>query len=276
MAVEIYKAIPNLDALRELKDGYRDHPIDRENILFTEPLVPLSDYGVPGVSYYSQPNKTTGEPVPGISPNIFVRRTVAEKLATVNEFLIAQDSLASLYGGRIELYVREGLRLPSLIKHLYENVMPGRLRTQHPEWSEEQLHERLNQVLAYPEWSETSVPPHFSGGAVDVALRNRDTGTLTHTMQGNSDLGVDSIHTDYLEDFARQGRLTDRFIQAAQGRRVLFNVMGSVEVGRIAMRNNPTETWHYSYGDQMWARLGHHAAALYGVPPVIPGELQQF
>ncbi|MGH7156928.1 MAG: hypothetical protein ACREGG_02360 [Candidatus Saccharimonadales bacterium] len=27
---------------------------------------------------------------------------------------------------------------------------------------------------------------------------------------------------------------------------------------------NPTEWWHWSYGDQMWAKLRHESVALYG------------
>lgn len=49
--------------------------------------------------------------------------------------------------------------------------------------------------------------------------------------------------------------------------------MTTDEVGKIAMTGNPTETWHYSYGDQMWAILEGQDAAFYGVPPVIPDEL---
>ncbi|MBP6005388.1 hypothetical protein KA531_00565 [Candidatus Saccharibacteria bacterium] len=274
MAVDILKPIPCLDKARELKLEYRGHPIDSDHPLFSEPLVPISEYGVDGVSYYSQPNNATVDPVEGVTPNIFVRRSVAKKLRAANDFIVAHKGLAALFDGRIELYVRDGFRSPILQAHLHDTVIPRLVRTQNPDWTDEQIATRVSQVIAYPQWSQDTMPPHFTGGAVDLSLRSTDTGELIDTAHGKAQVGKEAIRTDFLEEVLRGGLAIEGLERALNARRVLHNVMTSEEVGGVSMENNPTETWHYSLYDQMWGILGGHEAAYYGVPPEIPEELQ--
>lgn len=273
MSVEVLKPIPCLDEARELKVGYRGHPIDSDHELFREPLLPISEYGVNGVNYYSQPNNATIDPVEGVTPNVFVRKTVAEKLAAANEFLVAHDGIAALFDARVELYVRDGFRSPVLQAYLHDDVIPRLIRTQQPTWSEKQVQARVGQVIAYPQWSEASMPPHFTGGAVDLSLREVDSQKLVDTGHGKAELGKEAIHTDYLEGVLRGGLAIAGLERAINARRVLFNVMGSDEIGDVSMENNPTETWHYSLYDQMWGILRGHKTAFYGIPPEIPDEL---
>ena len=47
--------------------------------------------------------------------------------------------------------------------------------------------------------------------------------------------------------------------EAQANRRLLYWVMTEAEFA-----NNPTEWWHYSWGDQMWAKLAGQSAAHYG------------
>lgn len=271
MSVDLLKPIPDMEEARAVKERYRNHPVDLNHPLSVEPLVPVSDYGVDGVSYYSQPNSVTGDPVEGVTPNIFVRRTVAEKLAAANEFLLAHNGIATLYDQRVGLYVRDGFRSPVLQAYLHDTHIPRLLREQNPEWSEEQIAERRKKVIAMPAWSETSMPPHFTGGAIDVIVVGADDGEILNTGFRHVTLGENAIFTDYLEriDAEAEGLALARYT-----RRILHNIMTTDKVGKIAMTGNPTETWHYSYGDQMWAIIEGREAAFYGVPPVIPDELQ--
>ncbi len=270
MSVDVFDPIPCLDEARELKVGFRDHPIDPDQPLFDEPLVALADYGVEGVNYYSQPNNATIDPVEGVTPNVFVRRTVAEKLAAADEFLLAHDGLAAMFDGRIKLYVRDGFRSPVLQEHLNNTVIPNLIRTQNPQWSEQQVAQRASQVMTSGLWSESSIPPHFTGGAADVILVRADDGSIINTGFKIVTLGSEAIHTDHLEAIDVEEH---ELVLARYARRALYNVLTSNEVGNVAMTNNPTETWHFSIYDQMWARLSNQPAALYGVPPEIPEEL---
>jgi D-alanyl-D-alanine dipeptidase len=66
-------------------------------------------------------------------------------------------------------------------------------------------------------------------------------------------------HLDYLENnISPHLALTEG--EARRNRRLLYWVMA--EIGFAA---NPSEWWHYSYGDQMWARLAGTSSAKYGI-----------
>jgi zinc D-Ala-D-Ala dipeptidase len=262
MKLQLFTPIPNLDKTRQRKLNYRSHPIDASASLFTEPLVSIKAYGLAGVSYYSRPNNITGDPVPGVSPEIFVRQWVAEKLAAANEALSQADEVTNYFGGTLELYVSDGFRPPELIALIHDELVPKLLRTQHPDWTEEQIVERRKHVVAYPEWSEQSLPSHFTGGAVDIGLKFVG-GDRLAVGRGPAELGKDAIFTDYLEQHARGDKKLEKALYA---RRVLYNLLTSDQVGGVAMANNPTEEWHFSLYDQMWAKLSGKPAAFYGVP----------
>lgn len=270
MSVDLLTPIPCLDAERELKPSYMGHPIDQDSPIFNEPLVPVSNYGLDGVNYYSQPNSVTGGPVEGMTPHVFVRRTVAEKLEAVNCYLLESDEVARLFDTHVQLYIRDGFRPPQLQAYLHGVYIPQLLRTQNPEWSETEVLARRDQVIARPKQDSTAVSPHATGGAVDLIIVSADDGSIINTGFHHVTLGEKAIHTDYLEGIDVEA---EDLIQAMIARRIVHNVMISDEVGAINMQNNPTETWHYSYGDQMWALLGGHPAAFYGLPPEIPDEL---
>ena len=53
--------------------------------------------------------------------------------------------------------------------------------------------------------------------------------------------------------------------EARANRRMLYWLM--IEAG---FTNHPDEWWHYSYGDQMWAKLSNKPAAFYGAAEPAP------
>lgn len=254
--------IPNLDKARQVKLDYRKHPLDPDTPYYHEPLVALADYGISGVSYYSRKNNITGDPVPGVSPDIFVRQSVAEKLVGANEVLRTSEEVRHVFGGPLELHVADGFRPPELVALIHDKFIPELLRKQHPDWTEQQIKDRRGNIVAYPEWSKTSMPPHYTGGAIDVGLKHLG-GERLDVGHGPAELGKDAIYTDYLEQHALGDELLEGAVQA---RRVLYNLLTSAEVGDHAMANNPTEEWHFSLFDQMWAKLTGQPAAFYGVP----------
>jgi zinc D-Ala-D-Ala dipeptidase len=262
MKVDLFAPIPFLDKQRKLKLNYRKHPIDTSSPFFREPLVSIKEYGIDGVSYYSRKNNVTGDPVPGVKPDIYVRVSVAKKLAAANEFLRTADEVTKLFGGTLQLHVGDGFRPPELVALIHDELVPNLLRKQNPDWSEEQIKERIKHVVAYPEWSEQSMPPHFTGGAIDVGLKVVG-GDRLDVGRGRAELGKDDIYTDYLEKHAIGNKKLEKALYA---RRVLYNLLTSNKVGGVAMANNPTEEWHFSLYDQMWAILSKQPAALYGIP----------
>ena len=68
---------------------------------------------------------------------------------------------------------------------------------------------------------------------------------------------TEASHTDACER-AADAQLSFSDLEARANRRLLYWLME--EEGFC---NNPTEWWHYSFGDQMWARLTGAEAAYY-------------
>lgn len=97
-------------------------------------------------------------------------------------------------------------------------------------------------------YSEANVPPHATGGAVDLTLGWRG--------------AVLGLGTDF-DDFSKTAAPA-AFEDGAPGlardlRRLLASVLRQQGMVPIA-----TEWWHWSYGDQYWARTTGEATAVYG------------
>ncbi len=278
MSVDLLKPIPDYTRARFKKEqGYRAIPIDISNPRYTEPLVPIADYGIAGASYYSRPNFATGDPVEGVSPDIYGRKRVVEKLADVNDFLQTDDIIAFLLGGRVQLGVDDAWRDPFLQKMLRETVIPDYVRRLHADdgWTEEQVMAEAHRQIATPEWSEQSVPPHLTGGETDLTMTFLDSGELVDIAKDRRILGEDAKNPEFLEVvdenfFVVKGLGTALYRNARIARRILHNLMTTEEVGGIAAAVNPIEAWHYSYGDQLWAQVTGAPNALYGFPTVLP------
>lgn len=246
--------IPYLGHLREIKEQYRFYPIDFTHPLHEEPVVSLTDYGVRGTSYYSRPNRASGDPLPGVNPDPLVRRTVAEKLARAKKALWESDALTRHVGGRAELIVRDALRSLSLQRQLHRVVLPRVLSAANPDWDEARLSVELPKVIAQPDDNPLSPAPHMTGAAVDVDLIREDGARIDFGHV----LGTSASQTDYHEGYEL---LPEHTVSehAQKVRRALYWTMSNQE-----FTNHPYEFWHYSYGDQMWALFTGESAAIYG------------
>lgn len=162
----------------------------------------------------------------------FVRRGVAERLGLAQSFLPK--------GHR--LLLRCGYRPLALQKKRYD-WMHAMLGKQHPEWTVKMLKEETGKRVAPPD----IVPPHTTGGAVDLSIIGPDGRQL--------DMGT------------RLGRFTEKTPTAARGisaeakrnRKMLIRTM--TEAGFV---NYPTEWWHWSYGDRYWAAALKKGYSIYG------------
>lgn len=255
--------IPNLGAIRQLgKDAYREIPIDNSDPRYREPVVDIRDYGVEGSSYYSQPNKMTCKPLPGVRPEAMVRIGVAERLQAVNNQLKTSSAVSEVFGGPVALLVRDALRSYELQRYIYEEVWPEVLRQANPNWSDEDIGSNLPNYVAKPSDDLLRPTPHMTGGAVDVNLVY-PSGDRVHF--GHIGGKIVSL-TDYHEDYnPHPDHPIDHDAQLA--RRVLYHVMRD-----SGFENNPTEWWHFSHGDQMWAFLRGEPAAFYGAVSGAPDK----
>jgi D-alanyl-D-alanine dipeptidase len=263
----LFQPIPDFEGDRKVKTGYREHPILTIGAHDDEPLVNIEEYGIAGQSYYSRPNNLTDDPIPGIEPAIYVRKSIAEKLAAINYELQNCAAIEKLFGRRVELYINEGYRSPELQKKLYEEVFPYILSQQHPDWTKAQLTKRRDELSAKPP-EEGAPSPHATGAAVDLNFRYADQNPGyvpgTEINFGSNIARAEGISApDYFEHLKK---MTAEQREAQKNRRIFFWTMrGALNGDDSGLMVNPTEWWHWSYGDQMWAKLTKAPEAFYGL-----------
>lgn len=261
--------IPNMEALRGEKiAGFKEIPIDRAHEAFHEPVVRVADYDIAGQNYYSRPNATVDEPIPGVPRYPTLRRGLAETLDTLN-LLIAHPSVTEFFGSRVELYVEDGLRTTATQAQLFEKEVPALIKRNHPELSDAEVIERRKSIIAAPSTDENRPSPHSTGGAVDVILRYRQTPTPFYNGErskvwiGHHDGDTaTTIDPDYYETHLPQ---SDQDVLAQRNRRAFYSIMtGAAFNHPTDLAVNPTEIWHWSRGDQLWAKVKGVPNAYYG------------
>ena len=163
-----------------------------------------------------------------------VRESVAEMLCK------AAHALPKGY----RLGVLEGWRPHHIQRRMYLRTW-NRIKVMHPEWSDVQLKRVVNRYTA--PMNERVPPPHSTGGAVDLFLRDDQENELTMKEPFES-------WDPKAFAFDAQG-LTEQSVE----RRKVF--AGALHEGGLT--NYPSEYWHWSYGDQGWAYRTRAESALY-------------
>jgi D-alanyl-D-alanine dipeptidase len=236
--------IPDLSQMAKDKAGYRQWPIDVGTPEYGEPCVEIGAYGIAGLNhYYRDINPPYDGRVPGSIPELFVRIGVARKLQEINEELAGHD---------LELFVHDGWRPPAVQSYFHDTWFPERLRQTYPDWPEQRIRDEVGDYWAqgpatFEAIDPASPPPHSTGGATDVTIRHRESRELLWMGTIFDDVSK-RAHADSLERQERTLSFSDD--EARKNRRLLYWIL--VEHGFIV---NPTEWWHASYGDQMWAKV---------------------
>jgi D-alanyl-D-alanine dipeptidase len=248
--------IPDQTVARQRKQDYRNHPVLQSSTRNDEPLVDIALYGIAGQSYYSRPNRTTGDPVPGVDPVIRLRKSIAELLASINHELQASDAIAELFGHPVELYVEEGVRSLALQKQLYEETFPAFIAARYPKLSAAEVLAERGRLIAKPSDGD-SASPHATGAAFDLALRHAhpDLSYVAKSLvpMGRKPGSSNVAAPDYYE---HKKPFTSADERLQRNRRIFYWVMrGALLHDDTGLMCNPDEWWHWSYGDQMWAAL---------------------
>jgi zinc D-Ala-D-Ala dipeptidase len=103
------------------------------------------------------------------------------------------------------------------------------------------------QIWAIPSFDLATPPPHSTGAAIDI--------TLVDEAGGLVDMGspIDEMSDRSLPEYFANS-LDPIEIQYHQNRQLLDRIMTASGTIR-----HPSEWWHFSYGDQLWAWLKHQA-----------------
>ncbi len=242
------RPVPSCLDAQARKRGYRkDVPIQLDGPLANEDCVEVRSVGLAGDNHYNSVfNPPYHARIPGSIAELFVRRSVADKLRAVN---------ARLAGAGLELYLFDAWRPQAVQRHFHDVWFPAWLSKRQPELAGQALVDEVEKYWSAPTAGASSPSPHSTGGAVDLTLRFVETRQPLF-MDGLFDDVTDDAWTDSLE---RRPLVSMSDDEACANRRLLYWVMS--EAG---FANNPTEWWHFSWGDQMWARLTGQPAAHYG------------
>lgn len=203
----------------------------REN---NEPLIDLKEqqelaYGPPPDTPLTQNDYTK------------LRKTVYEKLC------LAQKQLPD--GWKFKIY--EGLRSLSVQKILFDEHY-NNLRLKNSNKSEEELFKEACLLVAPVSLFKgaTNVPPHSTGGAVDLEVINSNGNLIDFGMTIKDWYKVDP---DICETYSQKISA-----EAIQNRKTLLDIMNKHD-----FVNYPREWWHFSYGDRLWAFLKGRQEAIY-------------
>jgi D-alanyl-D-alanine dipeptidase len=243
-----HKPVPASTEALVRKLGYRETTrIDFDAAAAQEACVDMRTLGVKGANFYNSPlNPPYYLTIPGSVEQLWLRRGVADRLVEVNA------QLASIGA---ELWLFDAWRPQAIQRYFHDIWFPQWLKARHPHLEGARLVEEVEKYWSAPTDGPTSPSPHATGGAVDLTLVFRDSGQPLF-MGGIFDDLTDEAWTDGYE---RRPVISMSDEEARANRRLLYWTMTNA-----GFANNPTEWWHYAWGDQMWAKLGGHKAAFYG------------
>jgi len=240
------KPLPDLEPLRALRNRIREWPIDRDGDAYNEPLIAAENVGLKGRNHYAHSrNPPYYSAAPGAIDRLLLREGVAARLAAVNAALQRQG---------MALFLFDAWR-PRAVQEFFHDVWtPREIARRRPELKGEALTAEVERYWAAPSIDADRPAPHATGGAVDLTLTWDDGQPLF--MGCLFDDPTPLAHTDRFE--AEDGEMSFSAEEARANRRVLYWAMH--EAG---FANHPEEWWHYSYGDQAWAKE-RDRPALYG------------
>lgn len=177
--------------------------------------------------------------IPAASRDLFLRQGVAGKIVKIAEKL----------PNHLFLVLIDGWRAYETQLFLYKRAIADFRRKGH---SEEKIKKEICHFVAYPSRNVENAAPHYTGGAIDLTLSDGDKWLIMGT-------GFDDFtKKSYLGYYEEKSGLSDNERLARDHRRFLQNMMESA-----GFTHNPTEWWHYSFGDRVWARV-HNTKPLYG------------
>lgn len=200
-----------------------------------EKLVYLNDYFLCD-SKYNHWIEDDGKPLPGSSPIIAVRETVASMLWNAQKFLPTSYKF-KIYDGYRPIAVQQALW--NYFRKIKERENPGK--------TAEEIDKLTAFCVSFPSYDVLNPSLHNTGGAVDLTIVDSTNHELN--MGCEFDEFTDKAWTNHFETNYLNGE-KDELVR--DNRRMLYNIMISA-----GFTNLPSEWWHYDYGDDKWAQLNN-------------------
>lgn len=234
------------------QDIYSKIPIKENWKNNIEKLVDLREIGIAWYNYYHLGrNPPYYHSIPWSIPYLLIREGIANKLININSLLEVIW---------LELYLFDAYRPIKVQNYFYLNWVPKYLKNKYTFKNEEWINKEVKKY--WSRWVQDNnelkdnIPPHSTGAAVDLTLRDKTTGILLE-MGTIFDDTTKYSHIDYFEkkDLSKMNFSEE---VALSNRRILFHAMSSEWFAY-----HPREWWHYSFGDQIWAYINKEENAIY-------------
>lgn len=196
-----------------------------------DPMVSLADYPFVLEPRYFQSGLSE-------TPAMWARKTVADKLLHLQQ--------EELRGMAFKIW--DAWRPRSVQQKLYDQCRADLIEA-HPDWDADALECEVRKFVAAPD-NPQRIPPHATGGAVDLTLVVKNGADL--------DMGTDFDHfgpESAIDYFDRN----DVHPVAAENRKFLHLVMA-----KGGFTPHIDEWWHFDFGNQRWAAQKGEVHALYG------------
>lgn len=152
----------------------------------------------------------------------------------------------------LQLRLYEGYRNPRIQQMLFDGQL-HRMTRENPSrdasWCYTQAAKLASPLCTFE--GVRIVPPHSTGGAVDIEIINNDGTPL--------DFGMELSDWDVVPPDLCATQFDEVTDAVAHNRRLLVETLAAE-----GFVNYPREWWHFSYGDQYWAFSTARVHALYG------------
>ncbi|MFA5925467.1 MAG: M15 family metallopeptidase [Parcubacteria group bacterium] len=195
-----------------------------------DPLVDLKNYDfILEPMYFKQ----------GLSEDsrMFLRKTVADKLLKIQQ---------GFKGYKFKLW--DGYRSRKVQNAIYEKFW-NELKGKNPDWDEEKLKAEVG-VFVTDANDANRIPPHATGGSVDLTLVDKDGNELD--MGTEFDYFGPEASSYYFEN-------ADTNIEARNNQKMLREAM--IAEGFSVDKD---EWWHFDFGNQKWALELNRSEAIFG------------
>lgn len=241
------RPLPDFDRIRDLKRGYRDYALNPDAPQNRERLMDARKLDLDGENAYASSRMPPYyKPAKGAIKELYVREGVGRRLKQVD---------AKLRKQALRLFIHDAWRPQAIQAYFHDVWFPEALKRRRPDLEGQSLQDAVEEYWAAPSSDAASPAPHATGGAVDLTIAWVDGPPLW--MGSIFDELSPLAHPDRFETLPPD-ELAFSDEEARANRRLLYWLMD--EAGFAA---HPQEWWHFSYGDQMWAKMRGEPAAVY-------------
>jgi len=225
------KDIHTFDDVERSRYSFLDEASRVERYENNEPLIPQRD--IEEVGIVCEPYWHTSDDLEGDTYGLHIDEnpdfTLSIRRDVLKRLVGAQKTLPNLW----QIVLKAGYR-PYGVQVTLLNAFIDKARLDHPDWTEDEVIIHAQKFVSDP---QIVCPPHVTGGAVDIDVRDKTTGKMIDFgCPPNTDSELAFLHSDLISKEQYANRMT------------LLRAMLDAGFAPLA-----SEWWHYQYGETYWA-----------------------